>query len=202
MRCCGRWKKNVTSVPRWWGWLVVPGLWYLVYLIRDIYIKRNCVSLRAYLVRISNQPWLYIHRMICGLDGGWMSCCGCLHIKYTHKLWGLATLCCYFFSFLWWSIEGRPRCKFRCRLAVAAGGNLRFGCQYPASLRIRSRGHPFRIAAVNKKYSFEVFAQKERDSKPSADCGEYRDIFPWFSSVGNAYPEWSSLNVMLHFVGW
>ena len=38
LRCCGRGRKNVTSVPRWWGWLVVPGLWYLVYLIRDIFV--------------------------------------------------------------------------------------------------------------------------------------------------------------------
>ena len=37
------------------------------------------------------------------------------------------------------------------RLLVAGGGSLRFGCQHPAPRRIRSRGHPFRIAAVSKK---------------------------------------------------
>ena len=49
------------------------------------------------------------------------------------------------------SIEGGPLCQLRCRLVVAAGGSLRFGCQHPAPPGIRSRGHPFRIAAVNRK---------------------------------------------------
>ena len=38
VRCCGRGRKNVTSVPRWRGWLVVPGLWYKVYLIGDVFV--------------------------------------------------------------------------------------------------------------------------------------------------------------------
>ena len=63
VRCCGRGRQNVTSAPRWWGWLVVPDLWYLVYLIRDFFVVfrlRICVSLRACLVRISNHGCIFI----------------------------------------------------------------------------------------------------------------------------------------------
>ena len=49
------------------------------------------------------------------------------------------------------SLEGGALCKLRSRLLAAAGGNLRFGCQHPAPRRIRSRGHPFRVADVSKK---------------------------------------------------
>ena len=101
------------------------------------------------------------------MDGG-RSCC-CFHMKYAHKICGLATLCFYFFPSYDRSIEGGPLCKLRSRLLVAAGGSLRFGCQHPAPRRIRSRGHSFRIAPPIIKYSFEVYMQKERDSKPSPD---------------------------------
>ena len=82
VRCRVRGRKNVKSVPinRWRG-VVVPGLvsgapnsWYFCFLsVDNLYLVS---LLRAYLVpvRISNQPWLYIRRMICRLDGGW-SCC-------------------------------------------------------------------------------------------------------------------------------
>ena len=46
------------------------------------------------------------------------------------------------------------------RLQVATGGSIRFGCQHPAPRRIRSRGHPFRIAAVNKKLLFRSVRAK------------------------------------------
>ena len=49
------------------------------------------------------------------------------------------------------NIEGGTLYKLRSQLLVADGGSLRFGCQHPAPQRIRSRGFPFRIAAVNKK---------------------------------------------------
>ena len=64
--------------------LVVPRLWYLVNLIHDYHFSVHiCISLRAYLVRISNQAWLYIHIMICGLHSRCSCCCCCCyHIKY------------------------------------------------------------------------------------------------------------------------
>ena len=64
---CDRGRKNVTSVPRWWGWLVVPGLWYLVHLIRDIFcfFSVENLYLSTYVPGTYQQPWLYIHRIIC-----------------------------------------------------------------------------------------------------------------------------------------
>ena len=46
--------------------------------------------LGAYLVRISNRPWLYIHKIVCGLDGGGWNCyCCCLPINrlHTQNMW-------------------------------------------------------------------------------------------------------------------
>ena len=62
------WEENTTSVPGWWGWLVISGLWYLAYLIRDIYLyvyihfflEINCISPRTYLVRIKNYGCMFI----------------------------------------------------------------------------------------------------------------------------------------------
>ena len=173
VRCCGRGRKRITSEKRhiWWGWLV-SGTWCTKFAIFSLYSVDNLYR-RVYLVRKKKQPWFYIHRMICGLYRG-SSCCW-LHIKYKHKICGLVTLCYYFFP-LYRMIEASKvdhSAKLRSRLLVTASGSLRFGSQHPAPRRIRSRGHPFRIAAINKKVlvrnirtkrtRFETFGGKETE---------------------------------------
>ena len=85
--------------------------------------------------------------------------------RYTRNTCELATFVFTVNSFNLYhtSIEGGTLCKpsiNSSRLLVAAGGSLRFGCQHPAPRRIRSRRHNFRIAAVNKKHSFEVYVKE------------------------------------------
>ena len=73
------------------------------------------------------------------------------------------------------------------RLSVTTGGSPRFGCQDTVPRRVRRRGHPLRIFAVqNKKFLLEVYQQKERDWKPLADCRKRRFISVYFY-IGNAY---------------
>ena len=93
--------------------------------------------------------------------------------------------------------------KLRSRLLVAAGGSLRFGCQHPAPRHIRSRGHPFRFAAIDKKMSSEVYVQKERDSKPlvnnKSDIGKWPGLGPTIRisgslQIGVSY--WRDYNVV------
>ena len=144
VRCCGRGRKRITSEKRhiWWGWLV-SGTWCTKFAIFSLYSVDNLYR-RVYLVRKKKQPWFYIHRMICGLDGGW-SCC--LHIKYTHNIRGLATLCYYLFFRM---IE-ISKVDHSASYVVGCWGLSAFFVSATRTRRIRSRGHPFRIAAVNKK---------------------------------------------------
>ena len=87
-------------------------------------------------------------------------------MNYTQNIYGLATLGHYFsFCMMEASKVEHSASYVRSRLLVAAGGSLRFGCQHPATQHIRCRGHPFAIAAINRKYSFEVHVKRERDSK-------------------------------------
>ena len=79
-----------------------------------------------------------------------------IYTKYVD--WPL--LCYYFFPLHDRSVDDGPLCKFRSRLLVAAGGSLRFGGQHSAPQRFRSRGHPFRITAVNKKILFRSIRSK------------------------------------------
>ena len=101
------------------------------------------------------------------------------------KILGGSAIFWYYFSFVCdESIEGGAICKLRSRLLVTAGGSLRFDCQHPATRRIRSRRHPFRIAAANKKILVRSISAKKRDSKPWVD--KTPDIGKW-SGVGSTH---------------
>ena len=67
---------------------------------------------------------------------------------------------------------------------MAAGDSLRFGCHDPPPRRIRSREHPFRIAAVNKKIPVGVYVQKYYDSKALADFRKIEMYFRGFLISG------------------
>ena len=69
-----------------------------------------------------------------------------VHTKYVD--W---PLCVTVFPLYDRSIEGGPLCKLRTVVGCRWLQALCFGCQHPAPWRIRSKGHPYRIAAVNKK---------------------------------------------------
>ena len=107
-------------------------------------------------------------------------------MKYTQKyqVGGLATTYVYFFVFVRWSDRRWSTLQVSyqvpgSRLLVAGGGSLRFGCQHHAPRRIRSRGHPFIIAAVNKKILAPYVkknAIRSVDKKP--DIGKWPGVGP------------------------
>ena len=159
VRCCGRAGENVTSGPRWWGWLVVPGLDSLVPGVPNSrYFCFFCREQNLYISAcvpdtISNQPWLNIHiyRMICGLDGGW-SCC-CLHVKYTHKICGLATFC-YFFFLCMVEVSKVLGCSWLLAgVFISAASTLHLGA-FEAGSTLSERPPSIRT------YSFEAYVQK------------------------------------------
>ena len=67
------------------------------------------------------------------------------------------------------STEGGALCNLRSsssRFLMAAGGSLRVGCQHPTPLGEFEAGGPFQNSRRQKrKYSLEVYVQKELDSK-------------------------------------
>ena len=155
VRCCGRGRENVTSVPRWWGWLVVPGLWYQVYLVRDIFVffYRSFVSLyvRTWYVSGTNHGCMFIEWSV-----DWMVDEVVVVVVFTLNIhtkcadWPLCDAIC-FSCIIGASKVNHSASYIRSRLVVAVGGSIHFVCQDPAPRRIGSRGHPFRIAAIDKK---------------------------------------------------
>ena len=80
-------------------------------------------------------------------------------IKYTQCMWiGYSVL--LFFPLHERSIERGQLGMLRSRLRVTAGGRLCFGCQRPAPLRIRNRGHPFVNAVFNTKLPIRLQGAK------------------------------------------
>ena len=73
-------------------------------------------------------------------------------IKYTQNMWIGHFVWLFFFSCIIGASKVDHSASYvRSRLVVAAGGSIHFVRQDPAPRRIGSRGHPFRIAAIDKK---------------------------------------------------
>ena len=97
-----------------------------------------------------------------------------LMVDEVHTNYVDSPLLCYYIALHDRSIEGGALCKLRCRL-MAAGGSLRFVCQHPTPQRIRSRGRPFRIAALNKKIlARSIRAKRKRFETFGGQEIEYR----------------------------